>query len=115
MTSRLHLLAALLLAPVVAVCDAVVPCRVLRPDAAALSQRMALLQEAHASAPLRAAMRAETRQVEIDVLVAYDLSAQRWLSANGKGTPEEYALNKVRDMNGCLANSYIDRFKFHRM
>ena len=112
MTSRLHLLAALLLASVVAVGDAVMPCRVLRPDAAALSQRMALLQEAHASAPLRAAMRAETRQVEIDVLVAYDLSAQRWLSENGKGTPSAYAQRKVAEMNVCLSNSRISEFRF---
>ena len=112
MISRLHLLAVLLLAPVVAVCDAVAPCRVLRPDAAALSQRMALLQEAHASAPLRAAMRAETRQVEIDVLVAYDLSAQRWLSSNVKGTPSEYAQRKVDEMNVCLSNYRIGEFRF---
>ena len=112
MISRLHLLAVLLLAPVVAVCDAVAPCRVLRPDAAALSQRMALLQEAHASSPLRALMRADARQVEIDVLVAYDLSAQRWLSDNGKGTPSEYAKRKVDEMNVCLSNSRIGEFRF---
>ena len=112
MKSRLHLLATLLLAPVLAVCDVVVPCRVRRPDAAALSQRMALLQESHAPSPVRAAMRADVRQAEVDVLVAYDLSAQRWLSNNGKGTPSAYAQRKVDEMNACLANSRIDEFRF---
>ena len=112
MSSRPLLLATLLLAPVLAVCDVVVPCRVRRPDAAALAQRMALLQETHAPSPVRAAMRADVRQAEVDVLVAYDLSAQRWLSDNGKGTPSAYAQRKVDDMNACLANSRIDEFRF---
>ena len=112
MSSRPLLLAPLLLAPVLAVCDVVVPCRVRRPDAAALARRMALLQESHAPSPVRAAMRADVRQAEVDVLVAYDLSAQRWLSNNGKGTPSAYAQRKVDEMNACLANSRIDEFRF---
>ena len=57
-------------------------------------------------------MRADERQVEIDVLVAYDLSAQMWLSSNGKGTPSEYAQRKVDEMNVCLSNSHIGEFRF---
>lgn len=113
MKSRLLSLAVLLSATVAAMCGAAVPCRVLRPDASALAQRVALLQESQASSPLmRASMRADTRQVEIDVLVAYDLSAQRWLSSNGKGTPFAYAQRKVDEMNVCLSNSRIGEFRF---
>ena len=94
-------------------CGAIASCRTLRPDPAALVERMERSALGSASSPkLLASKRAETRLDVVDVLVVFDLSAQRWLSGNGKGTPEDYALNKVRDMNGCLANSYIDKFKF---
>ena len=94
-------------------CGAIAVCRTLRPDPAAWAERMERSASYNTSSPrLLASERAETRLDVVDVLVAFDLSAQRWLSDNGKGTPEDYALNKVRDMNGCLANSYIDKFKF---
>ena len=94
-------------------CGAIAACRTLRPDPAAWAERMERSASGSTSSPrLLASNRAETLLDVVDVLVAFDLSAQRWLSDNGKGTPEEYALNKVRDMNGCLANSYIDKFKF---
>ena len=94
-------------------CGAIAACRTLRPDPAAWAERMERSASGNTSSPrLLASERAETRLDVVDVLVAFDLSAQRWLSDNGRGTPEEYAVNKVRDMNGCLANSYIDKFKF---
>ena len=113
MKSRLIFFTTLILAFGAKECGAIVACRTLRPDPAAWAERMERSASGNMSSPrLLASERAETRLDVVDVLVAFDLSAQRWLSANGKGTPEEYALNKVRDMNGCLANSYIDRFKF---
>ena len=112
MILRLTLFATLLCAFTAELCVAVVPCRTLRPDAVALAQRMALLQETPAPSPVRAAMRADVRQAEVDVLVAYDLSAQRWLSENGKGTPSAYAQRKVAEMNVCLSNSRISEFRF---
>ena len=94
-------------------CGAIAACRTLRPDPAAWAERMERSASGSTSSPrLLASNRAETRLDVVDVLVAFDISAQRWLSDNGKGTPEEYALNKVREMNVCLANSYIDKFKF---
>ena len=113
MKSRLIFFTTLILAFGAKECGAIAACRTLRPDPVAWAERMERSASGNTSSPrLLAAERAETRLDVVDVLVAFDLSAQRWLSANGKGTPEEYALNKVRDMNGCLANSYIDRFKF---
>ena len=94
-------------------CGAIAACRTLRPDPAAWAERMERSASGSTSSPrLLASNRAETLLDVVDVLVAFDLSAQRWLSDNGKGTPEEYALNKIREMNVCLANSYIDKFKF---
>ena len=113
MKSRLIFFTTLILAFGAKESGAIAACRTLRPDPAAWAERMERSASGNMSSPrLLASERAETRLDVVDVLVAFDLSAQRWLSANGKGTPEEYALNKVRDMNGCLANSYIDKFKF---
>ena len=113
MKTSLSFFATLLLAFSAGECGAIAACRTLCPDPVALAGRMARSASASTSSPrLLAAERAETRLDVIDVLVAFDISAQRWLSNNGKGTPEEYALKKVREMNGCLANSYIDKFKF---
>ena len=74
---------------------------------------MARYASGRASSPrLLASKRAETQLNVIDVLVAFDLSAQKVLSDNGKVDPSDYALNKVREMNRCLANTRIDAFKF---
>ena len=113
MKTCLSFLTTLILAFSAGECGAIAVCRTLRPDPTAFVGRMARSAPVSTSLPrLLADERAETRLDVIDVLVAFDISAQRWLSNNGKGTPEEYALNKVREMNGCLANSYIDKFKF---
>lgn len=114
MKSQLISLLGLYAALMAAECrGAMAVCRTLRPDPAALAARMARSASVSTSLPrLLASERAETQLDVVDVLVAFDLSAQKWLSDNGKGTPEEYAVNKVRDMNGCLANSSIDKFKF---
>ena len=113
MKSHLISLLGVCTALMAAECRALVACRTLRPDPVALAKRMARPASNGTSSPrLLAAMKAETQLDVVDVLVAYDLSAQNWLSANGKGTPWEYAVNKVREMNRCLANSYIDTFKF---
>lgn len=113
MKTSLSFFATLILALSAGECGAIAACRTLRPDPAALAGRMARSVSVSTSSPrLLAAEMAETRLDVVDVLVAFDLSAQRWLSNNGKGTPEAYALNQVREMNRCLANSYIDKFKF---
>ena len=92
---------------------AAVACRTLSPNPAALAERMARSASNGSLLPrLLASVRAETQLDVVDVLVAFDLSAQKWLSDNGKGDPSDYALNKVIVMNRCLANSYIDTFKF---
>ena len=113
MKTHLFFFMLLLLAFSAMECGAIAACRTLRPDPAAWAERMERSASGSASSPrLLASERAETRLDVVDVLVAFDRSAQRWLSANGKGAPAEYALGKVREMNGCLANSYIDKFKF---
>lgn len=115
MGMKLHLISLLGLcaALMAAECRAAAACRTLCPNPAALAERMAHSASGSASSPrLLASVRAETRLDVVDILVAYDLSAQKWLSDNDKGTPWEYAVNKVREMNRCLANSYIDTFKF---
>ncbi len=50
---------------------------------------------------------AETNKV--DILIAYDASAMAWLSANGCGTPEEFARTEVDCVNAGLANTGLDR------
>lgn len=90
-----------------------VRCRTLRPNSAAFAERVALARAPKTSSSrMRAAINAETRLDVIDVLVAYDLSAQSWLVENNKGTPLEYARKKVDEMNRCLANSCLDEFTF---
>lgn len=54
----------------------------------------------------------ETRLDVVDVLIAYDLSAQNWLQANGRGTVEQHAQACVNKMNFCLASSEISEFSF---
>ena len=94
-------------------CAAMPCCRTLKPNPAALAWRAALSGGRVPETPsLRAAVRADVQQPVVDVLVAYDLSAQKWLADNGKGAPLEYAKRKVEEMNGCLRNSLIDTFKF---
>ena len=113
MKTSLILSAGLYLASLAAVCQAADPCRTLRPDPTALAERIARLEARNAlSSRMRAAAHAETQLNVVDVLVAFDLSAQRWLSDNGKGTPEEYASTKIAEMNECLVKSYIDGFRF---
>ena len=95
------------------VCTAMPRCRTLKPNPAAFAWRAALSGERNAGAPsLRASVRADERQTVVDVLVAYDRSAQKWLASKDKGTPLEYAKRKVEEMNECLGNSLIDTFKF---
>ena len=108
-----NFLVASLLSLMAMVCTAMPHCRTLKPDPAAFAWRAALSGERAANTPpLRASVRADVRQSVVDVLVAYDLSAQKWLAFNGKGTPLEYAKRKVEQMNECLGNSLIDTFKF---
>ena len=112
MKTSTNLLVSLLLALTPMICAAMEPCRTLKPVPAALAWRTALSGERVAATPLlRASVRADARPV-VDVLVAYDLSAQKWLVNNEKGTPLEYAKLKVEEMNGCLKNSLIDTFRF---
>lgn len=48
----------------------------------------------------------------VDVLVAYDTTAQAWLSANGRDG-EDFAQNEIRNMNRVLKNSGLkDDFEF---
>ena len=94
-------------------CHAVAPCRTLRPDPEALAERMARSEVHDASLPhVRAAVTKETLLDVVDVLVAYDLSAQRWLEANNKGSPAAFAQARIDKMNACLANSRIREFTF---
>lgn len=95
------------------VCAAMPRCRTLKPNPAAIAWRTALSDEhVPGTPPLRASIRADVQQVVVDVLVAYDLSAQKWLVSNDKGAPLEYAKRKVEEMNECLKSSDIDTFKF---
>ena len=89
-------LVASLLSSMAMVCTAMPRCRTLKPNPAAFAWRVALSGERVVNTPpLRASVRADVRQSVVDVLVAYDLSAQKWLAFNGKGTPLEYAKRKV--------------------
>lgn len=88
-------------------------CRTLRPEPAALYARAAFASQQTFSSPkMRAAVKAESLLDVVDVLVAYDLSARKWLAENGKGAPLEYARRKVDEMNECLVNSRINTFRF---
>ena len=75
---------------------------------------MAALQapQTFSSSLLRASVRRETQLNVVDVLIAYDRSAQNWLSANDKGTPLAFARARVAEMNACLANSRVQAFTF---
>ena len=95
------------------VCAAMPPCRTLKPAPAAFAWRVALSGACDSSSPpLRASVRADAQKVVVDVLVAYDLSAKKWLANNSKGSPIAYAQRKVEEMNECLRKSYIDTFSF---
>ena len=49
----------------------------------------------------------------VDLLVAFDQSAQRWLAENGHGSVEDFAQEQVDRANLCLANSGLtDAFTF---
>jgi len=62
-----------------------VPCRTFAPDPAALSERVASRLARKQTAPLlRATVSGEKLRNVVDVLVAFDLSAQKWLSENAK-------------------------------
>jgi len=86
-------------------------CRTLKPDPAAFEANVAAL-DLRSSGAMARAVRKETQLDVVDVLIAYDLSAQRWLEENGKGTPEAYAAVRVGELNECLSNSYIYAFSF---
>ena len=111
--SRLTLFARLLLALAATACNAVTTCRTLRPDPAALAaRRAARAANGAAELKLRASVKKGTLLNVVDVLVAYDRSACNWLAANGKGTPDAYAREKIAEMNACLVNSRITEFTF---
>lgn len=86
-------------------------CRVRHPDPAAFVARSEAARRAWTPEQpgLRrlAAVRSETQLDVVDILVAYDLSAVRWLSAKGKGTPFAYARASVEKMNASLALSRL--------
>ena len=86
-------------------------CRTLKPDSVAFAECVTALSSKPSAAMARA-VRREARLDVVDVLVAYDLSAQQWLAANGKGTPEEYAALQIGKLNECLSNSRIAAFSF---
>lgn len=46
----------------------------------------------------------ETNLNVVDVMIAYDTSAVAWLASRGV-TPDGFAVDKVEEMNHCLANS----------
>lgn len=113
MKSRLALFARLFLALAATACHAVPTCRTLRPDSDALAaRRVAYAANGAAGVRLRASVKQETLLNVLDVLVAYDLSACNWLTANGKGTPDAHAREKIAEMNACLVNSKITNFTF---
>ena len=56
---------------------------------------------------------AETNKV--DILVVYDASAMRWLSANGCGMPEDFARAEVDCVNAGIANTGLDRYFTFRL
>ena len=113
MKLRMRVFAGLFLVSLAAACHAMATCRTLRPDPTALAERIARIEADDASSRrMRASVKAETQLDVVDVLVAFDLSAQRWLSDNGKGTPDEYASMKIREMNECLVRSSIGGFRF---
>lgn len=86
-------------------------CRTLRPDPVAFEARVAALGAQPSGAMARAVSK-ETQLDVVDVLIAYDLSALRWMEENGKGSLETYAAVRVRELNECLSNSYINAFSF---
>ena len=86
-------------------------CRTLKPDPAAFAECVAALSSRPSEA-MACAVQKETQLNVIDVLIAYDLSAQQWLEENEKGSPEAYAAVRVDELNACLSNSHIDAFSF---
>ena len=86
-------------------------CRTLRPDPTALAERVAA-RAGRYSSPLKAAVKAPSGATTVDILLAYDLSAQKWLAANGGYTPDTHAKKRIDEMNVCLANSRVDEFTF---
>ncbi len=96
---------------------AVPRCRTLKPSFADLAERAVFKTARKSSSPylrasVKASVSAETQLDVVDVLVAYDLSAQKWLVSNTKSSPVAYAQHKVDEMNECLLNSRISEFKF---
>ena len=86
-------------------------CRTLTPDPVAFAERVEALISRPSEA-MACAVQKETQLNVIDVLIAYDLSAQQWLAENEKGSPEAYAAVRVDELNACLSNSHIDAFSF---
>ena len=91
-------------------------CRVLHPDQKAVANRIAAknAQTPDRSAPpVSASIWTETTNpVNIDILLAYDISSRQWLAENGKGTPDEHAQREISRINTVLANSNISEFRF---
>lgn len=114
MKTQAYSFVTLILALMAMICAAMPPCRTLKPAPAAFAWRTALSGARDSSSPpLRAAVRAaDVQKAVVDVLVAYDLSAKKWLADNNKGSPIAYAQRKVEEMNECLRNSFIDTFNF---
>lgn len=112
MTGRCVLLAALAAMFACTASAAAPRCRTLRPDRAAWAARLrpaAALRDG-ADVARAASVRRETQRDVVDVLVAFDGSACRWLAENGKGTPYAYAQACVRRMNESLEASRLRRY-----
>ena len=82
-------------------------CAVVRPNPAVLAESDPELLQAVGLASSK-----ETQLDVVDILIAFDASAQNWLVFEGKGTLEDYARACVDKMNACLDNSAISEFRF---
>lgn len=82
-------------------------CAEVRPNPAALAGSDPELPQAIGLASSK-----EAQLDVIDILIAFDASAQSWLVFEGRGTLEDYARACVDRMNACLDNSAISEFRF---
>ena len=83
-----------------------VRCRTLLPDPAALETCIREFESSKRSKIVATKVAAQETQTDVvDILVGYDASAQNWLTANQKGTPESFAKARIDEMNAVLANT----------
>ena len=91
-------------------------CRTLHPAPGALAAKAAartLVQEGGARLQAARVRETESRLDRVDVLVAFDKSAQEWVVANKGVTIGRYAQSCVDKMNDCLKQSKLDdAFRF---